>query len=58
MKIEFHVYPGDKGEKKHSRRYHAVESDVAKDDIALSDIYVKRPWSNGKDKLIVTIEEM
>jgi hypothetical protein len=57
MEIKFKVYPGDKGEKKHSRRYHAVEADVAQDDIALSDIYVKRPWSNNKDKLVVTIDE-
>ena len=53
MQIEFHVYPGDKGEKRHSRRYHAVEND----DAPLRDIYVMRPWSDGKDKLVVTIDE-
>ena len=56
MEIQFEVYAGDKGEKKHSRRYHAVEADVAMDDIALSDIYVKRPWADAKDKLVVTID--
>ncbi len=56
MKIQFEVYAGDRGEKKHSRRYHAVEADVESDDIVLTDIYVKRPWSTGKDKLVITIE--
>ena len=52
MEIQFEVYPGDKGEKKHSCRYHAVDNDAP-----LRDIYVMRPWSDGKDKLVVSIDE-
>lgn len=51
-KITFQVYAGDKGEKKHSRRYGAEDKESP-----ISDIYIKRPFANGKDKLIITISE-
>ena len=53
MKIQFEVYAGDKGEKKHSRRYHAVGDD----DAPLRDIYVMRPWADGKNKLTISIDK-
>ena len=53
MQLKFEVYPGTKGEKKNSRRYGVVESD----DAPIRDIYVMRPFSDGKDKLTVEIEE-
>ncbi len=53
MEMELHVYLGNKGEKKHSRRYHTVNND----DAPIRDLYVMRPWSNGKSKLIVTLDE-
>ncbi len=50
MELKFEVYAGPKGEKKNSRRY---ECKTEKSPI--SDIYVKRPFAEGKDKLTITI---
>jgi len=52
MELMFEVYPGSKSEKKNSRRYGAVDEKSP-----ITDIYVKRPFSEGKDKLIITIKE-
>lgn len=54
MEITFEVYPGDKGEKKHSRRYGAIGNP---DDLPLRDIYVMRPFANDRDTLVIEIKE-
>ena len=52
MKIKLQVHPGDKGEKKHSRRYFSDDKDAP-----VSDIYVRRPFSTKKDKLTLILED-
>jgi hypothetical protein len=52
MKATFTVYPGSKGEKKHSRRYGCED-----EKFPLQDIYVKRPFATGNDTIEITIKE-
>lgn len=52
MELIFEVYPGQKGEKKHSRRY-----ECKTDKSPIKDIYVSREFSNGKDQLKIELNE-
>lgn len=50
-KVLFEVYDGKKGEREHSRRYKAKTEGSP-----ISDIYIKRPYADKKDRVYVTIE--
>ncbi len=51
--------PHQNAEKKGSRRFTLVpvQPVEGEDEFPIRDIYVLRPFSNGKDKLILTIDE-
>lgn len=49
MKAIFKIYQ----EKKGSRRFRCED-----EDFPLGDIYLKKPWSLGKDKVVLTLEEV
>lgn len=57
MEIKFEVYPGSKGEKKNSRRYGVMNNDNDNDNAPIRDIYVMRPFCEGKDKIVIEIKE-
>lgn len=54
IKILFEVYDGKKGEKEHSRRYKAIGTSGVNSPI--SDVYIKRPYADKKDRVYITIE--